>query len=204
MKQYFLNRNLELIKKYYDYDETKLKEIKYGLETLYLTISKIIVICFITFFLNIFKEFLLLVLFFGILKANAHGLHAKKSWQCWVSSIIIFIFIPFLIKHIVIHIYFKIVICLSSLILLTIYSPADTEKKPIINKTKKIILKLFTVCISVIYIILIFLPNKNIITNALLFSLILQTVIVLPLSYKIFGLKYNNYELYLKSKILNA
>lgn len=204
MKQSFLNKNLQLIQKYYNYDETKLKEIKYGLETLYLTISKMIVICLIAYFLDLFKELLLLILFYSILKTNAHGLHAKKSWQCWITSIVIFAFIPFLIKNIIISLYFKIIICITTLILLAIYSPADTEKKPIINKNKRLIAKILTISIAFIYIILIFILNKSIIVNSLIFSLLLQTILITPLSYKIFGLKYNNYKSYLRPKTLNA
>ena len=44
MKNILLDSIINNIKKYYNYDEVKLKEIRYGLESLYLSLTKIIVV----------------------------------------------------------------------------------------------------------------------------------------------------------------
>ena len=44
MKNLVVNSIMNNITKYYNYDDTKLDEIKYGIESLYLTISKTIII----------------------------------------------------------------------------------------------------------------------------------------------------------------
>ena len=43
MKEIVINKLINIIKKYNDIDNTKLLEIKYGLETIYLTIVKTII-----------------------------------------------------------------------------------------------------------------------------------------------------------------
>lgn len=204
MKKYFLDKSINLIKKYYNYDDVKLKEIRYGLETIYLTITKTIVIFILAYFLKIFKELILIFAFYGLLRLTGHGLHAKKSLHCWVASLLSFTLLPYLAKIVTFDFYSKLIICVASIILIAIYSPADTEKKPIVKKKKRIVLKVLTIITSTIYSILSFIIKDNLIINVLIFSMITEITLILPLSYKIFGLKYNNYKIYLQKKLLNA
>jgi len=44
MKKILINKCMNYIEKNTDYDKTKLAEIKYGLEAIYLTFSKLIII----------------------------------------------------------------------------------------------------------------------------------------------------------------
>ena len=50
-------------KKFPEYDDDKLEIIEYGLEGLYLTFTKIIIITCLSLILGIFKETLLLIIF---------------------------------------------------------------------------------------------------------------------------------------------
>jgi accessory gene regulator B len=79
-----------------------------------------------------------------------------------------------------------------------IYSPADTEKRPLINKKKRIVYKVVTIIISIIYISIIFIKKDIYLSKILFFSIFLETLLVLPISYKLLGLKYNNYKRYKK------
>src|SRR5574344_1626506 len=72
--------------------------IKYGLESIYILITKTIVIFSLAFLLNIFYEVLIFSCFYGFIRMTSFGLHATKSWACYLSSIIIFILIPYLLK----------------------------------------------------------------------------------------------------------
>ena len=96
MKKRFLKWSLNLIKNNNpSIDDIKLDEIRYGLEGIYLTITKTIFIFTICYLLNIFKEMILLLLFFNILRTTGFGLHAKKSWMCWLSSTIMFVILQY-------------------------------------------------------------------------------------------------------------
>ena len=197
MKKKIINNLIELIKKYNNFDEIKLQEIKYGLETIYLTIIKTIVFIIISIFLSTLKELLLFMLFYGILRLTGFGIHAKKSIHCWISSFVTFILIPILIKYVQLNTNVIYTLLLISVLLLTIYAPADTPKRPLINKKKRTIYKIITIIISIIYSTLIITKTTNIIiNNSMLYSLLLEGFLVTPLSYKLFGVSYKNYKNY--------
>ena len=64
MKKKFLDGSMNRIKKKYpEYDEEKLEIIEYGLEAIYITITKTIVIFLIAFILGVVKEVLFVLLF---------------------------------------------------------------------------------------------------------------------------------------------
>lgn len=197
MRSKIINNIMNQIKKYNDFDEIKLQEIKYGLETVYLTIIKTIVFILIAILLNTIKGLLLFMLFYGIIRLTGFGVHAKKSLHCWISSIVIFVIIPILIKYVVLNNYILYVGSITSIILLSIYAPADTPKRPLINKRKRNIYKISTIIISIIYFItIIMMKNNYIFTNTLFYSLLLESFLVTPFIYKIFGVSYKNYKTY--------
>ena len=103
MKEKFLNSSLSLIKeKHNNISDIKLDEIRYGLEGLYLTITKFIVISSIALMLGIFKEMILLLIFFNILRRSGFGMHASKSSICLISSSLVFLLLPYCAKYIII------------------------------------------------------------------------------------------------------
>lgn len=199
MKELVVNGIMNNITKYYDYDNTKISEIKYGIESLYLTITKTIIIFIISFILNITKELMLLFVFYSLIRLTGFGVHAKKSWHCWVTSLITFILIPLLIKYVTLNKEFLIISYTIFTLLLLEYAPADTEKRPLINKKRRIIYKVLTILLVISYLIYSLIQKDNItIINTLYFSILLETLLVLPCTYKLFGVKYNNYKNYKK------
>lgn len=197
IKKYIINKSMNSIKKMFpEYDEIKLEEIKYGLEALYLSVTKLVVILIICLIIGIFKEAVLLLIFFNILRTTGFGLHASKSWICWVSSSLVFIGIPFLIKYINIPVIILYITAIISFISLAIFAPADTINRPLINKKKRKIYKIITIIISLVYLIIILIEKNNYWTNILSFSLLIESCLTNPLTYKIFHLPYNNYKNY--------
>ena len=198
MKEIIINKAMNHIKKKGNYSEEKLAEIKYGLSTLYINITKTIVIFTLDYFLGIIKELLLILLFYGLLRLTGFGLHAKKSWQCWIGSLFTFLLLPFLVKALTINIYIRIIISILSIIFIAIYAPADTEKRPLIRKNRRILYKIICTITAIILTIYSFHIKNTLIQNAIFFSLILECIMISPLSYKIFKLKYANYKNYKK------
>ncbi len=198
MKDLIINKIMDSIKKKNKYSDTKLAEIKYGLSTLYINITKTIVIISLAIILNLIKELLLILLFYGILRLFGFGLHAKKTWQCWVGSLITFLLLPYLVKVLEINFYIRLIVSILSIIFIFIFAPADTEKRPLIRKNKRITFKILCT-LSAIGLTIYSLLTKNIlIQNSIFFSLILECFMISPLSYKIFKLKYANYKNYKK------
>ncbi len=197
MKKVVVDFLMKNISKNYKYDDTKLLEIRYGIETIYLTITKAIIVIIISLLINTFKELLLFILFYGILRMVGFGLHAKKSWHCWVFTLFLFTLIPYLIKILVIPKTLSLIIFIICTSLFILFAPADTEKRPLIHKKKRIIYKILTVTISIIYVVL-YCYTSRIVANSLLFACIMQSLMINPISYKLLGLKFNNYKSYRK------
>ena len=197
MRKKFLDFSMKSIqKKYPDYSEEKLEEIEYGLEALYITITKTVVIAIISLILGVLKEVLLILVFYNILRTTAFGLHAKTSLQCYIMSFIFFVGAAIICKYVNIGFYVKVCLSIICFIHIIIFAPADTYKRPLINKRKRNIYKLFSILISLIYVILIIYFNSSMISNFILFGLIDATLMIHPLMYRMFQLPYNNYKAY--------
>ena len=91
MKKKFLNSSMKLITKNSQYTEEQIEIMTYGLETLYLTISKLIIIFLTAYLLGIFKEMLLLLITYNVIRSQSFGIHASKSIYCLITSLIMFI-----------------------------------------------------------------------------------------------------------------
>ncbi len=194
MKNYIINGTMNYILKYNHYNNIKQEELKYGLVAIYLLVTKLILILIISALLGIFKEVVLFTIIYIPIRAVSFGLHATKSWICLVSSTIIFVGLPFISKYLLMPTYLKSIIGITSILLMFKNSPADTHKRPIVNKKRRLFFKYSSVLISIIYTILSIFINNNFISNCLLFTLLIQCFLTSPLIYKLFKLPYNNYK----------
>lgn len=198
MKNLVVNGCLNYIKKYNKYSDEQIAIMRYGLEGIYLTLSKTIVILLLSLILGYIFQTLIFFLIYGLLRTFSYGLHAKKSWMCWISSIIIFIAIPIIAYNFELSIYIKITVGIIGTLLMLKNSPADTFKRPIISRNKRLKLKIISTTISLSYLIISLYVNNQFISNCLIYSVLLQNILISPLTYKLFGLPYNNYISYLK------
>lgn len=197
MKERFLKKSLEIIKnKDSSIDEEKLEEIAYGLEGLYLTFTKMLVILAVGFVLGIVKDILLLMIFYNIIRTTAFGMHAKKSIHCLIISSLFFIGGALLCKYVVIAPYVKISVAVVSLLLLIKYAPADTHKRPLINAKRRKMYKFLSVISGTVYLILIILFRDLSITNYICVGLLEAILMIHPLVYRMFQLPYSNYKNY--------
>lgn len=193
MKEFIIGKSINLIKNSNDFNDTKLEEIKYGLEAVYITFTKMVVVLFLAIILNTFKETIVLLMLYNLLRLTGFGLHASKSWMCWISSILIFIGLPIVAIKVIIPKIILIAIGIIAVILYFIYAPSDTKNRPLVNKTKRQIYKYITVITGFIYLIFIVLVQDSMIQNLLCFSMIIEMLLILPITYKFFDLPYRNY-----------
>lgn len=166
-------------------DDIKYAEIRYGLQGLYTLITKTTVIVILSLILNIFYELIIFLVFYTILRSVGFGTHAGSNLMCWIYSTILLIGIPYLFSNIDISIQIKFFIWIVIFINFIIFSPADTKKKPMINKKRKLKFKLSILLISIIYLFLILYFDN--ISNLILGTLILEALLVNPLGYMIMG-----------------
>lgn len=197
MKKLIINECMELVTTYNkDLSQRDIDKIKYGLEGLYLTITKLIFIIIVSIILGIWKETLLLILIFNGIRLTAFGVHAKRSIDCLISSTLFFILFPILCIKLTIPLIVKVILFIPLTVLIGIFAPADTEKRPLINKKKRKIYKILSIIISIIYMTIAIVIKDNTLSNCFIFAIIIQIIIMLPITYKIFGVSYNNYKTY--------
>lgn len=198
MKKAFLNWSLSLIRNNKpNISSDELDEIRYGLEGIYLTFTKAIFISVAAYFLGIFKEMIIMLLFFNILRTTAFGLHAKKSWMCWLSSSIIFLLLPYISRYIIIPFYLKIILGILAIILMFKYAPADTEKHPLVNLKKRKIWKIMSVIDCSLMVLASLIIKNETINTLIFFAIYIQILLINPFIYKLFNLSYDNYKTYL-------
>ncbi len=205
MKKKFLDWSMNIIKKNYpDYDDDKLAEIKYGLEGFYLTITKLLIIFPIAIITGNFFYMLILLICFNILRKTGFGVHATTSLNCLISSTIIFIGVPYICKFITISLFYKCIISIISIISLYLYAPADTKKRPLINRKRCLKYKYITIINACTISIVSMLVTNNTLSNIFLMSVVLEGISVNKLTYKIFNLPFDNYKQYNMSIKQNA
>ena len=196
MKKKFLNSSMEFITKNKQYTDEQIEIMAYGLETIYLMVTKMIVIFGMAYVLGILKEMLLLLISYNIIRSQSFGIHASKSIYCLISSLTMFIGGALICKYMVIPYQLMIIIALVCNICLLLYAPADTYKRPLVNAKKRKRFKFMSIILGIIYTILIIIFRDYLIVNYLLIGMVEAIIIILPITYKIFHLPYNNYKTY--------
>ena len=195
MKEKFIASVVNLAKKNKEYTEEEVAIMRYALEGIYLTFTKILVITLIAALLGLFKEYIWFVLLYTPIRSVSFGWHANTTKECWVVSILAFILIPYTFSIITINRITKIILLTFSIFIFALYSPADTKKRPIVNKKRSLMFKVASLIITLVYCCYSF-KHSNLISNLMIASLLYQSLLINPLIYKITHQEFNNYKTY--------
>ena len=197
MKKLFLKKIRTAIKKQYpNYNDDKIDEIMYGIEGLYLTFTKTVVICIIALILGILKELICLLIAFNFIRFFAFGMHASKSSICLIFSCLVFIIFSILCKYVILPKYLLYILYLLALVIISIYAPSDTVKRPLIKRKKRVKFKILSIMVVIIYFILTLVSKNNLFINSLIFGLLIECILINPITYKAFKMPYKNYITY--------
>ena len=197
MKKKFLNSSLNIVKKNNSsISDEELEVITYGLEGIYLTFTKFVVLILVSLILGILKEVILLSIFYNIIIFVAFGLHASKSIHCLIMSLIMFVGGTYFCLYVPLNAFVKTCLAGVCVIILFKYAPADTEKRPIISKKRRMMFKILSTLFGLIYTLIIIWFSNSYLSMFLLVGMIEATVMIHPLSYKMLSLPYNNYKNY--------
>lgn len=198
MKEVFLNHTMNFIarntneKK--ELSEEEKEKLEYGLEGLYMTITKLVIIFLIALLLGFIREFLITLIFFNIIRFPGFGFHASKSIVCLISSTLLILGLPYIFITFKINLTIKVILCVISIITFIICAPADTWKRPLTNKKKRTLRKVAACTLAVLYSVLIILCYGMEISNLLMAALLIETVLISPIMYLIFNEPYRNYK----------
>ena len=196
MKKKLINSSIQILKKSKKYSDDQIEIIIYGLEGLYLTFTKMIIICLVSVLLGVFKEVFILLITYNIIRSQAFGIHASKSIYCLISSLIFFVGGAIICKYITLPLGEMIIIAILCDICLFVYAPADTNKHPLINSKKRKRFKILSFSFGLIYTFLIVYLNGHDITKYLLLGMLEAVLMILPITYHTFKMPYNNYKRY--------
>ena len=197
MRNAIINKQLNFIKRYNNLDDEKLSIIKYGLESIYILITKLVIILLVAFLLGLLKQTIIFLLFYNLVRLPSFGLHATKSWICLISSLLIFIILPYICTILIIPTNYKLIMGIIGLFFMFKNAPADTYKRPIINEKRRLVYKILSCIITVVMTCISLFIKDQFLASSILISIILQCFMISPTVYKIFKLPYNNYKQYI-------
>lgn len=197
MKKIVMKACMDFVRKYNpEKSETDFEIIQYGLEGFYLMITKIVIILLLSIILGIWKEVIIFLFVYNLIRTPSFGLHATKSWICLVSSTSIFIGIPILCMHITMPFFAKGIIGIISVLFILKNAPADTYKRPIVSKKRRKIYKIISTVVAIGMVIIALIVKDSFISNSFIMALVVQNFMISPLVYHIFKLPYANYKRY--------
>lgn len=195
MKEKFIVKVIDLAKREKKYSDEEIVVMQYALEGIYLTFTKILVITIIASLLGLFKEYILFVLVYTPIRSVSFGWHANTTKECWIVSILAFILIPYTCSLVVINKIVKIVLLAFTILMFALYSPADTKKRPIVNKKRRLTFKILSLAICLIYTCY-SMNTSNLVSNLMVASLLYQSLLISPFIYKITHQEFNNFKAY--------
>lgn len=198
MKEIFVNNSLNYLKKNNVCDSKQEKIFKYTLETLYSFCTKTFIILCLSFIFRTFQITLYTLILYSILRGFTFGIHATKNIYCWIITLSVYIFLPFIINNYDLSNYFIYFSFMIGQFAILIWAPADTKARPLLNPKKRLFNKLIAFSISSLYILIGVLCNKANFKEIIAIIFLINTICICPITYYIFKQPYNNYLYYKK------
>ena len=182
-------------------DNQRAEVIMYGLQLIIGEIPKILLLFVTAIILKI--GWLVIFTYVTMLpyKIVAGGFHLKTHIGCTTGTFIVYfgnvliskylIIQPSFIKHISI-----LLIWIFSIILITLYAPADTINVPILRKEERKLKKILSYIFVTIELSIALILKDSTLANILIFNVLIESICISKLAYKITKNEYG-YETYL-------
>ncbi len=203
MKKKFVEKGYHFINKYKECNELETKKIKYGLEAIYNLVTKTVILFFVSLVLGVWKEYLLLIIVYSIARMYTYGIHAKSTILCWITSTTIYILGSLFVHYIILPNSVYYILWAISFISFFLWAPADTPAKPLIHPEKRRAQKFKACMVSILFLLLIIYVPDPLLINAICYCLIIQSICINPITYRITNTPFDNYKIYMKSHGLN-
>lgn len=183
-------------------DDEEAEVIKYGLELIIGEVPKILLLFIIAIVLKI--GWLVIFAYFTMLpyKITAGGFHLKTNIGCTIGTLSIYygnvliskyiIWTPIYAKYTVIFMIF-----VFSMIMVSLYAPADTVNLPILTKRERKMKRILSYVFATITLLAAIIIKDNILSNILLLNVLIESICISKVAYKLTKNEYG-YENYLK------
>ena len=187
-----------------DINEERKEVIMYGLELIIGEIPKLILLILLAFILRI--GLLVIFAYVSMLpyKAMAGGFHLKSHIGCTLGTFIVYFGNVLLSKYLIIqpdYIRYIVLIItwIFSMIMISLYAPADTVNLPILRKKERKLKKILSYIFMSLTLIASLLIHDSTISNILLFNVIIESISISKLAYKLTKNEYG-YKVYNSNK----
>lgn len=187
-----------------DINEERKEVIMYGLELIIGEIPKLILLVLLAFILKI--GLLVILAYISMLpyKVMAGGFHLKSHIGCTLGTFIVYFGNVLLSKYVIIqpdYIRYIVLIItwIFSMIMISLYAPADTVNIPILRKKERKRKKILSYILMTLTLIVSLLIQDSTISNILLFNVIIESISISKLAYKLTKNEYG-YKVYNSNK----
>ena len=199
---------LRIKKEIPDVDDERAEIIQYGLEVIIGETPKLFILLGISILLNIWQLALISFIVIGIYRGTSGGFHLKTHIGCIISTLTMYLGNVFLSKYCIIEpMYIKYIITFGiwvfSLIMIKLYAPADTENVPIISKKERKRKKILSYIIMTVFLISSVFIKDQVISNLFIYGVLIQTLTITRMAYKITHNKYGHEE-YERKEVLTS
>ncbi|MBP2099619.1 accessory gene regulator AgrB [Enterococcus rivorum] len=182
--------------------EEDYEKVCYFLEVVLINLFKSIQIYVLALLLGTLLETFVMNCAYVLLRSQAGGWHAKSSTICSIFGITIFIGIPLLLKmtHNTFSSWFVVILSIVVLISVWHYAPADTEKNPLVSISERKRKRRLAIFVTLAIIAFSFIVQTTMIQTLVIIGLLVETLMISPLFYKLMKRSYRNYEKYVEEK----
>ncbi|PSM58877.1 accessory gene regulator ArgB-like protein [Clostridium diolis] len=177
-------------------DNVNYKKMKYGLEVIIINLSKTSFILLIAFLLGILQKTLTIMLSFAFIRRYAFGIHAKNSISCTILTSIYFFTGAYIPNFIHADNYMILLMFSTTILLLYLYAPADTDARPLTGRKLRKSLKKKALLSGSILMTLTFFINDFSLKFFISYGALCEALTIIPIIYKLFNRRYKNYEYY--------
>ena len=187
-------------------DEAKEMVIDFGIRIIFGELPKILILFLLGFLFQIGWYTVLLFFLLAPYRSFTGGFHLKTHIGCMITTSVLYLMPILMAKYAPINsnnilLMLAILLGVFSIIVIARYAPADTENIPILSKKERKIKRIKAViALGILLTIILFSPNK-IVSYMLIYSMFLQDLTILPISYKLTNSKHG-YEVYTQETAL--
>lgn len=179
-----------IIEKSHEKDFKRQETIRYGIKVLWVNLYKFPIIFGVAYILGILDRTIIAYISFALLRAFAGGLHSSRGIYCLISSMCILYGPVFMSNYISWHV--NLIMYIFSFIAIILYAPSDTKNKPLLSSQFRKELKYKSILVlSFIFVSSLMLPKE--ISNIMSLTTFIESLMILPLTYKLFRKEMGSY-----------
>ena len=179
-----------------DVDDERAEVINYGIHIIVGEIPKTFIFIAVAWILGVLKEFCITMLVIFPYRAVSGGFHLKTHlgcitlttiYYCGIAYVSRLFILPDITKYILIAL-----VWIFGMIMCRLYAPADTENVPILRKKERKIKQILSYIILTVTLIIGLFINNNVVSNIIILGMLIQSVMISRLAYKITNNQYGH------------